>query len=135
MTQKVYTMGYGGQKLPLVQKAVAELGAVIFDIRYSPRSRNPTWNGANLRRVLGARYRHVKAFGNRNYKGGPVEIVDYEAGKKAVEQCGRPVILMCVCRDYQRCHRRNIAEQLRADGFEVEELDPSAPAITQQRLF
>ncbi len=29
---------------------------------------------------------------------------------------------MCGCKDYQTCHRKTIAEMLRADGFEVEEI-------------
>ena len=72
--------------------------------------------------MSGARYHHIKALGNRNYKGGPISIVDYEAGKAAIERSGRPVILTCVCRDYTTCHRRAVAERLREEGLEVEEV-------------
>ena len=108
----VYTMGYSGRKLDDVQRIVQELEAVLFDIRFSPRSRSPVWNGANLRRVLGARYQHIKAHGNRNYKGGAISVVDYEAGKAAIARSGRPEILMCVCRDCATCHRRTVADRL-----------------------
>lgn len=134
MTQQVYTLGYSGRKMPEIQALVERLGAVIFDIRFSPRSRAPVWNGTNFQRVFGARYRHMKAMGNKNYKGGPIALVDYEAGKAAIEAMGRPVILMCVCKDASICHRTTIAERLKSEGFTVEELGRQAKA-KHPRLF
>ena len=65
----------------------------------------------------------MPAFGNRNYKGGPVEIVDYQAGKSLVAAHPRPVILLCVCRDPATCHRADVARRLAGEGFQVRELD------------
>lgn len=121
MTQRVYTIGYGGRKPSEIKQIAEALDAIVFDIRFSPRSRNPQWAGKNVKALLGDRYHHVREFGNRNYKGGAIELVDFDAGRGLIEDSSRPVILMCVCKDPACCHRTTIAEQLRAEGFEVEE--------------
>jgi hypothetical protein len=56
----------------------------------------------------------LPALGNRNYKGGPVEIVDLEAGLAQVADrlVSQPVILLCVCAEVERCHRRLVAEAI-----------------------
>ncbi len=102
MTATIYTYGYGGKHPEELEKMVAELGATIFDVRFSPRSRNPAWSGKRLRERFGDRYQHAKAFGNANYKGGD--------------------ILICVCKDPTICHRTYIARKLVNEGFAVEEL-------------
>lgn len=137
MTQRVYTLGYSGRKMPALQELVEKLGAVIFDIRFSPRSRAPVWSGKNFQTTFGARYRHVKDFGNEAYKTGGIKLVDYEAGKAAIEAMGRPVVLMCACKNPAICHRTTIAERLRAEGFTVEELapKPKRPKTLQMLLF
>jgi len=122
MTTTIYTYGYGGKHPEELEKIVAELNATIFDVRFSPRSRNPAWLGKRLRERFGDRYQHVKAFGNANYKGGDILIVDYEAGKALIEQSERAVILVCVCKDPVICHRTYIAKKLVEEGFTVEEL-------------
>ncbi len=122
MTNTIYTYGYGGKHPEELEKLVAELNATLFDVRFSPRSRNPAWSGKRLRERFNDRYQHVKAFGNANYKGGPILIVDYEVGKALIEQSDRPVILICVCKDSVICHRTYIAKLLTVEGFAVEEL-------------
>ena len=113
---QLYTFGYSG-RLPDQLRTLAEhLDAVVVDIRFSPRSRTPVWTGGRLRKHLGERYRHLPALGNRNYKGGPIEFVDLEAGVVEVGELLRqqPVILLCVCVDVQRCHRLPAAEAIAA---------------------
>lgn len=123
MTKIVYTMGYSGRKMGEVEELVEEHEAVLLDIRYSPFSRNPTWSRKSFERTFERRYQHVPALGNVNYKGdGPIQIQDFDAGLEIIERSGRPVILMCACRDYTTCHRRVIAERLRARGYWVQEL-------------
>ena len=123
MTTTVYTAGYGGRHFEDMVAWLDALDADLFDIRFSPRSRNPVWSGTELAKRLGDRYVHVLAFGNRNYKGGPVDLMDYEAGKRQVLNWPRPVILLCVCTDPTHCHRTTVAARLREDGCTVEELD------------
>lgn len=131
MTKQVFTIGYGGKTPAQIKAIVDDLDAVLFDIRFSPRSRQPQWAKKNVAALVGVeRYTHLKALGNVNYKGGPIEFVDWEAGLQAIEQSDKPVILMCVCKDRHTCHRTTAAEQLKHLGYEVQELlaTPAAPA-------
>jgi len=93
---------------------------MVADIRFSSRSRIPDWNGSRLQKLLGERYRHLPALGNRNYKGGPIEFVDLPTGVVEVGELlkQQPVILLCVCADVQRCHRLPAAEAI-ATRYEV----------------
>ena len=122
MTRQVYTLGYSGRQLDEIRAMVEEKEAILFDIRFSPRSRNPTWSEGNLRAAFGARYRHIRALGNANYRGHSIRIQDFDAGLRAITESGRPVILMCACKEYEHCHRRLVAERLREHGFDVSEL-------------
>ncbi|GIK40407.1 MAG: hypothetical protein BroJett011_42400 [Chloroflexota bacterium] len=130
MTAIVYTTGYSRRTPGQLRQIVMALEAVVFDIRFSPRSHRPAWwSKKALIELLGERYNHVGALGNKNYQsGGDIEIVDYETGRRLIEQSERPVILLCVCppENFRTCHRTIIAEQLRAEGFQVEELANSA---------
>lgn len=143
MTQKVFTIGYSGRKPQELKQICENLDAVIFDIRFSPRSRVAHWSGKRLGELLGDRYLHVKALGNVNYKGGPIKIMNYKEGRARIEANKKPVILMCACSSekYHTCHRRNIAEMLKVDGFEVKELPPpdkkkeKKPPMTQLELL
>ncbi|GAB4440932.1 MAG: hypothetical protein Kow0031_22890 [Anaerolineae bacterium] len=114
MYHPLYTYGYSGRQ-PYHLRALAEhLDAVVVDIRFSPRSRVPDWNAGRLQKLLGERYRPLPALGNRNYKGGPIVFVDLEAGVTDVGELlqKQPVILLCACRDLQRCHRLPAAEAI-----------------------
>jgi uncharacterized protein (DUF488 family) len=127
----LYTVGYSNWTPPTLCAAVTRLGAILADIRYQPASRwQPRWNRRALAAALGTQYVHLKALGNVNYKQRiPVELLDYATGKAAVEAllaAGQPVILMCMCRGLDTCHRLVVAELLRVDlGLEATELLPS----------
>jgi uncharacterized protein (DUF488 family) len=139
----LYTLGYSGWTPEAIQAEARARNAVVCDIRYSPASRHPQWSKRQLAQLLGARYQHVQALGNRNFKsGGPIELADYEAGKQAIAEIpatGESAILMCVCKDVATCHRRTAAEQLAADlGETVTHLAPPKKQRTQEaqgRLF
>ena len=139
--KQVYTIGYSGRSTEDMKAIIEDLDASLFDIRFSPFSRNPAWAGRNLRSVFGFRYFHVKNLGNANYKGdGPISILDYNAGRLAIEKSARPVILMCACGHYATCHRATVARMLQADGFTVEEIGfkpalAHKPALVQNGLF
>src|SRR5215467_13968699 len=111
----LYTLGYSGWTPQSIQAEAQARNAVVCDIRYSPASRHPQWRQRQLSQLLGARYQHVQALGNRNYKsGGPIELADDEAGKQAIAELlptGQSVILMCACKDLTACHRRTAAER------------------------
>jgi uncharacterized protein (DUF488 family) len=118
MDRQLYTLGYHGWTLRKVVEMVAMHQAILMDIRYSPMSWQQQWTRKSLLAVLGEHYLHVPALGNRNYRGGEIEIVEYEAGRELVcEQLstGRNVMLMCVCRDVATCHRLQVARRLEED--------------------
>lgn len=122
--KSLYTFGYSGQQPEKLLALAEQLDAIpygirsviVADVRFSPRSRVPHWNGGRLAKLLGDRYHHLPALGNRNYKGGPVEIVDLEAGLAQVADvlAHQPIILLCVCAEVERCHRRLVAEAISA---------------------
>jgi uncharacterized protein (DUF488 family) len=115
----LYTLGYSGWTPEAIQEEAQACNAVVCDIRYSPASRHPQWRQRQLSQLLGARYQHVQALGNRNYKnGGPIELADYDAGKQVIAEIlatGPSVILMCACKDLTTCHRLTAAERLATD--------------------
>lgn len=132
MTKTVYLTGYQGIKPEVLAATMETLGADLFDIRFNPYSPNPLWQKAGFQKRLGDRYRHVKALGNSAYKTGGVELVDFDAGKQAIEENVRPVILMCACADAHTCHRSTVAEMLREHGYETIELRTQATPVPQQ---
>ena len=119
---KIYTLGYSGWKLEQIEAEAQRLDAVIVDVRLKASSRIPTFRGSVLQKRFGESYRWIPAFGNRNYRGGPIEIVDFHAGLAEVRKiaaAGRNVILMCMCRDAEMCHRKIVAEWL-AEALQAE---------------
>jgi uncharacterized protein (DUF488 family) len=134
----LYTLGYRAWTPAAFAHRVQELGAVVADIRYAPTSRHPAWRQAALRKALGDQYHHVHALGNANYKGGPVALVDLEAGLATLATLleAAPVILLCACRDVDRCHRRVVAEAWNAhSGQAVVHLAPPAARDETLSLF
>jgi len=118
----IYTFGYGGATPDDLMTHVKERRAIVVDVRYSPRSRNPDWSRKRLTERFGGRYMHVKTLGNKNFKGGPIKLHDPES---AVEELAPilekvNVILICVCKDVDKCHRKDAAEVLaEALGAEI----------------
>jgi uncharacterized protein (DUF488 family) len=141
MTQQVYTFGYSGHTSAQLKQLAEELDAIVFDIRFSPRSRDPQWSGKRLRAALGHRYQHIRELGNENYKSGPiqlvdfVQLVDFEAGRTLIEDSNKPVILMCVCHNYHDCHRSVVASKLAAFGIATKEARPATPRLYKQYQF
>ncbi len=80
------------------------------------------WNEESLRQAFGARYKHIRALGSASYRGNSVRIQDFDAGLRAIAESGRPVVLMCACKEYEHCHRSVVADRLGELGFSVTEL-------------
>jgi hypothetical protein len=106
----LYDLGYIGCILPDLKAAVEATGATLLDIRFSPYSKNPTWNRNNLVKALGEQYVHCRSLGNENYRMVGMEnvkFVDLDQGMIMIFgllQKG-PVIVMCACKDVNHCHR------------------------------
>lgn len=120
--REVYTIGYAGRTADELEGIIEELGAVVWDIRYRPYSKSKEWCREALRERLGSDYRHVRAFGNKTYKAGEIDIADFDAGLALLETGDQPVILMCACWRYVTCHRKVIGDRLRDLGYKVEPL-------------
>ena len=141
--KKLYTMGYTGRSIEDLRKAVHGLGAYLADIRFSPVSRNPIWNGDNLSNEFGLLYKHVKDLGNKNYSNPekPHVLVDAEFGLWDIEWMltVAPVILLCACEDAHTCHRTTaatmIAERLGCEVEEITDINGIPAGIEQPTLF
>lgn len=122
--RRVLTAGYTGRDPADLLLLAQRHDLIVVDVRFSPRSRQPSWNRGQLERLLGDRYLHLPDWGNTRYKlGPPVEITDLPHGLAVVKGLGRVPALLCVCSDPTTCHRAVLADALRAEGWEVSELD------------
>ena len=145
MTTIVYTTGYQGQKLVVLEAFLAAYDCDLFDIRFKPWSPNPQYTKAAFAARFGDRYRHVVELGNRLYKTESIEFVDFEAGLRMIAANPRPVVLLCACADPSTCHRTAAARILAERGFTITELRTSVDAnpkpsaqpstSTQERLL
>ena len=133
MTTTVYATGYTGKTPGALLKLATELDAVVYDIRFSPVSRNPIWNKNALAKLLGDRYVHCRNLGNAAYKEGnhAIRLVDQDAGLAQVIAEQRAVILLCVCADAATCHRTFVAGQLAAAGVSVTEIAIPEEQVTE----
>jgi len=126
MTIYLYTVGYTGHTPTTIKAQVVQLKAHLLDIRYSPDSRHARWHKHHLAELFGDVYHHVPELGNVNYKnGGPVTLANYEAGFAQVTRLlPQPIVLMCACKVYNRCHRKIVADRLTEDleGVSIREL-------------
>lgn len=116
--------GYAGKKLSALTKDMMDLDAVVVDVRFKPWAKNPDFQQSTLIKALGDRYVAGGHYlGNRNYKGGPIEIVDMRTGVQLLESIPNDhVILMCYCWNFNECHRKTIANHLKMLGYEYYEL-------------
>lgn len=117
MTGTIHTLGYAHPDAQARLHALmdSDLTMVPVDIRYSPRSHwYPQWSGQALQKTWGDRYRHIKALGNVNYRSAaPIQLMDADAGVRwavATLKAGYSLILLCACRDEERCHRKVVKE-------------------------
>lgn len=125
---QLYTVGYQSIKLPALKQWIENKGAWLIDVRFSPRARDPQWRQSNLENVFGFRYQWVQALGNRNFKGGPTDLVDVQTGIRIVSQLLKTadVVLMCACWSWSKCHRREVADAIvQAVGGTVYHLQPA----------
>lgn len=127
-TACVYTWGYSSRPVADLVNFMRDLDAVVVDVRLKPWSQDGRWVGAQVHQTLGEQavlgalpanrllYHHVPAYGNSNYKGGPIKLADPERGRRQVVGilAHRSIILLCVCASWATCHRRVVADDLAA---------------------
>lgn len=136
---QIYTLGYSGWRIEDIEAEITRLDALLADVRMVPRSRVVQWNGAALARRLGDRYVWLREFGNRDYKGSTIDIVDFAAGEEKLKKFDSrfgSVILLCGCREVAVCHRKVLAEWLAqrwgGDATSVIHLAAPGPKPTTQ---
>ena len=126
----LYTIGYSGRSLDEIETICSEVDALLLDIRYKPYSRKYGFSKAALARFFGANYLHLRELGNINYDNNkPIQIYEPDAGLVLLGGLlrHRPVIMLCVCRNYQRCHRQEVAYLAREHfpGLQVIHITPA----------
>lgn len=116
MNTTIYTLGYAQWAIDEVVDQMDALDASLVDVRQSPHTTKPGFAKTDLEGRLGDRYVHLPAFGNVNYKEGPVKLAAPDKGLPAVRDMESPPVLMCGCQHPEPCHRSTVA-QLLADRF------------------
>jgi Protein of unknown function, DUF488 len=115
----LYTLGYSAPSAAsILETLLSEPGTLLVDVRMHPGShRYPEWRGRALERRYGERYVHVPAFGNVHYRtpDQPIQLADPEAGVRwaiPLLHKERNLVLLCVCKDYEQCHRKQVFDLL-----------------------
>lgn len=106
----VYTLGYAAWSIDAVEKQLTMLDAVLVDVRQSPHTTKPGFAKSDLDTRFGPCYVHLPAFGNVNYKEGPIELANPDRGLEAIQSLDRDPVLMCGCRHPGPCHRSTVAQ-------------------------
>lgn len=137
----LYEFGYRGWRLGDIARATASPapGIIVVDIRFAvPRAgpRSAGWFAAGLQ----GRYRHIRALGNPNFRGGPIRLLDEREGLRSLLDLNRlhpgRLALMCACPRYEACHRRAVVEALERRGIPVAVRPlPEPPTAEQGGLF
>lgn len=114
----IYTIGYQQLAQPRLVEIVSHLGAVLIDVRSSPRSRKASFGGRQLAEALGAVYEAAPHLGGRG------EIADQAIAALASSAVrGRPLLLMCQEHAPAECHRHyEIALRLLPFGVDCQHI-------------
>ncbi len=118
---KIYTIGYTSTTPKELIDIVNSLTVKLVDIRISPYSKDYRWRQKSLQQYFADKYLHIQEFGNENYKMGSIKVPNLHLGiikiKPVIEN--QPVILLCACYDYRKCHRNQVSTIL-AEAFHLE---------------
>lgn len=123
---QIFICGYAGHTPDQLYNLARQLGARVLDIRLKPYSRLPGWSVGELVERFGWHYMGVPELGNAAKRdGGPMRLDEPRVGLEVVQVVAEnnPVILLCCCANPAECHRRLVADLLRADGYDVRELE------------
>jgi uncharacterized protein (DUF488 family) len=136
-TNKIFTTGYTGKDINELKPMLADLDAMLIDIRFAPYSQVMHWRKVYLKALLGEKYRHIPNLGNRTYKENKISIQNLKLGIETILHLPSNVVLMCACEKMENCHRRIIAEELRQTEVESKEIVnwKTPDFFTQKVLF
>ena len=130
---KFFTTGFTDLGVADLKPLLANLDAVLVDIRMSPYSKSVQWNREYLKILLKGKYQHLAQLGNRHSENEPIAIQHLALGTKILVSFGMNAVLLCECAGTQSCHRLIIAQELRRQGHLVEELDSWKLPTTKAR--
>ena len=120
--QKIFTTGYAEKSVEKLPLLLDKKEAVLADIRFVPHSKDLEWRKIYLSMLLGKRYHHVSALGNRMSQTDKIQIHNMELGIRLIESWKVNVVLMCGCADFEKCHRRVIKNEFEKRGLFTEEI-------------
>ena len=116
----IYTVGYLNITRKNLFNVVKDLNAILVDIRYVPYSYSPFWKKQELEKCFFGKYVWIKELGNINYDNKSIEIFNIEDGcEKLFKLDKENIFLMCACQNFDKCHRKFVAEYLR-DNFKLD---------------
>ncbi len=129
MTNRVYPVGYsagGSQKY--IERLMSDAKVLLIDTRLKPYSWRVEWRQVALQDMYGERYRIAgRVLGNRNYQGGPIDIVNLAVGIRGLQMYldeGWDLIILCECCAWNTCHRKVIVERLQEVRPDVDVIQP-----------
>lgn len=95
-------------------KRIFGFPGVIVDVRFNPYTKSLRWHQSRFQELFGERYYHCRELGNRGYRSGTIDVVNLEAGMKAVVSLLEvaDVLLLCCCASLQACHRKVIIDEI-----------------------
>jgi uncharacterized protein (DUF488 family) len=141
---RVETLGYTeNESTSRIETFLAYPRSYLVDIRYKPYSRwNPNWNRQTLKVRYGRQYVHLPGLGNINYgkPDQPIVLANPEQHLSdlatAVNQ-GASYLLLCACKDYERCHRKIVYSRIMAilDPTRVQEPEKAAEQLHIPRYY
>lgn len=129
---RLETIGYADREAEQrIDDFLAQPHAMLVDIRYRPYSRwRPAFNHGALAKRHNKQYHLLLSLGNKNYNDPTKDIViaDPEDGVRNVLRLldeGHSLMLMCACKDYERCHRKIVYDLVMAALKEREAMSPT----------
>ena len=137
MEYKIFTTGYTGKDINDLRPMLDALDAVLVDVRFSPYSKVMHWRQTYLKALLGEKYRHIPNLGNRTFKENKITIQNLQLGLETLLNLKTNMVLMCVCKELEHCHRRLIITELEKREIETEEIATwkTVDSSTQSKLF
>jgi uncharacterized protein (DUF488 family) len=133
---KLYTVGYAAIEGVEQLQALLTQEVLLIDIRYLPASRwKPEWSRKRLCERFTSNYQHIRELGNVNYNSLdlPIQLLDAKQGISRIvsllEQ-GRDICLLCACADWEKCHRRVVADLVRHELTDIQTVHLSREALS-----
>lgn len=140
---KIFTIGYIGVKQKEFIEILKNNGVkTLVDIRRSPKSKNPAYNGSDLKfacRMAGIEYVSFTNLGlpyklwhSENWKDGYKEYVNenIELAKQQLQKLVAPIALMCKEKNHVNCHRSILASELSHHNHAIEHINTDKPEET-----